>query len=228
MKELHSDIAEKTTDRLGDDEAGLFVNAYTDFMIVQFEIDGAYSEAEKVNIVFQTFLGMLKELSWLQLYFYAGNYPVLKGRLRYLWEAIFRGYFLETDPATKNLGVDDRVMQIDKMNLNWNSCMSKVLSQISPAADVPKAIAEAHIIWKELNQYVHPSGYLQMRLIDPSALLVHDAFDEQWARSVLVIAPKILDLVVLAVIRFHSRILPEIDTTKFALKYPNVELLAKP
>jgi hypothetical protein len=55
---------------------------------------------------------------------------------------------------------------------------------------------------------VHPSGDLRLMLVDASALLARDAFEEEWARETLAAAAGVFELIWLAVTSRFPDIIP--------------------
>ena len=65
-------------------------------------------------------------------------------------------------------------------------------------------------VWQSLNHCVHPSDELRLRLVDESALLVKDAFDEGWARETIETASTVFGLIWLVVMRRFPTAIPAV------------------
>jgi hypothetical protein len=210
-------IADETIRCLGQGRASLFIDLYNDALDIQGAILDAYSEEERLrSLMFADFTGLLKELHWLHAIFLFGNYPFVVSRLRHDWEWLFRAYHADTyaqhNPSASDapeLTLDDKnawLMQ-QETRLNWNTLIAPTLARLFPA-DAPEARHE-HFrpLWDRLNRMVHPSGELRLMLVDESALLVRDAFDERWARETLADAAEVFALIWLAILsRFPAAV----------------------
>ena len=89
------EIAQQTVDHFGAEKADHFMRIAGDGLKIKLEIMSGYTQQEQTNLINHQAWGLVKELKWLEFLFLAGNYPLVKNRLRYIWEAVFRAYFVE-------------------------------------------------------------------------------------------------------------------------------------
>src|SRR5262249_25330081 len=90
-------IAQETVAALGDERASLFVYLYNDALDIGSAVRDSYSEEERgQSLTFVDFMGVCKEIHWLGVIFLAGTYPLVLGRLRFIWELIFRAVYADT------------------------------------------------------------------------------------------------------------------------------------
>jgi len=134
--------------------------------------------------------------------FLAGNYPLLLGRLRFIWELVFRA--LEADCCEQESGptVDDKHEWLarNEKSMGWRTPILPLLERLFPM-DNQKEIENCFKpTWDTLNCYVHPSAILRDDLIEESGLLFRDAFDEKLANKALHYATEVFELVWLAVL----------------------------
>jgi hypothetical protein len=78
--------------------------------------------------------------------------------------------------------------------------------------------ARLHALWDELNQCVHPSPELVHRLCDDSALLIRNAFDEQWALQTLETSYAVFALVWLVILKCFPKAIGGIAANLAAFK----------
>jgi hypothetical protein len=211
------ELAEDTIRCLGEETAALFVELSNDAFDIHRAITNAYPEGERLHrLVFADLTALYKELHWLLALFLSGNYPLVLCQLRHDWEWLFRAYHADTY-AQHNAGatdapgptLDDKIAWLmqRETKLGWNTVIAPTLAHLFPA-DAPGAAQDRFKpLWDRLNRVVHPSGDLRLRLVDKSALLVRDAFDEGWARETLADAAEVFGLIWLAVLsRFPDAI----------------------
>jgi hypothetical protein len=223
-------IERKTMRVLGTRKGSFFVSIYNDALDMNSAVIDAYGKSP-FDLLFHTSWGFLKEIHWFHFLFVAGNYPLLKSRLRFIWEAMFRAYYAEKSPKAPP-AIDDKLdwLETHKPRLDWTTCIAPVLKELFPR---PNATEEETFRtyyrrrWQELNLYVHPSAYLHRRLIGDSVLHMKDAFDKEWALDTIHAATDVFDLVWLALLRFHERAIDLVARRKPKLKYPIVDLLLK-
>lgn len=207
-------IERKTMRVLGKNRARFFVHVYMDCMEIVFAINDAYSPDSRMNLVFYAVLGLMKEVQWFNFLFVAGNYPLLKARLRFNWEMVFRAHFIETykqtdpkKPPTPGSTIDEKLdwWERNEKHLNWSKCLEPTLRKVFPLADREQEVRDHYrerLV--ELHRYAHPSAYLADRLLGDSVLHVKDNFDKDWAISTLDTASVVFDLIWLAVLGFHQ------------------------
>jgi hypothetical protein len=204
------EIADETEQRLGSENASLFVSIYTDWMDVYSAVFGAYSSRVTVtSLLAGDFMNLGKDIFWLHRLFHWGNYPLINRTLRYMWELIFRAFYTETyaaehpgDADAPGPSIDDKAIWLGAREdrLNWSNCIAPMLEHLLPVQDHAKIAAEYRPLWKRLCNSVHATYELRDKLIEESALAVRDGFDEQWARETLDMAAKVFDLIWLAVL----------------------------
>ena len=127
---------------------------------------------------------------------------MLLGRLRFIWELIFRALYADICEQESGPTVDDKHewLAASENRMGWPNLMLPVLRQVF-AQDDEKAIRDCFKpIWETLNGYVHPSATLREDLIEDSGLLFRDAFDENLASKSLHYASQVFDLLWLAML----------------------------
>jgi hypothetical protein len=204
-----SQNAAETERVLGRDKAHFFVDIYNDALDIQFAISDGYPKQELTSLVYADFMGVCKEIHWLQVMFLAGNYPLLLARLRFIWELIFRALYAdtyqqqqETQREPPGLTVDEKHwwLESEERTLNWRTVVLPILHRLFKAKDAKEIEQCFKPVWDALNCYVHPSGVLRYELIEESSLLFRDAFDENLANKSLHYAKEVIELVWVAVL----------------------------
>ncbi len=213
----------------GYEKGGLFVNIANDLIDINGALFDSYRPDELNNLVFLTFWGVFKELTWFQFLFVSGNYPLLKSRLRFVWESMFRAYYAQTYSGREAPGpsADDKVswLEAQERHLRWENCIELVLRQLFPLADREQEVREYyHGRWQELNRYVHPSAYLAGRMVGDSALHFIDNFDKEWALATVAAATDVFDLVWLAVLQAFPKAGDRIAQEELSVEYPILKL----
>jgi len=228
-------IAEETFRSLGKERAGYFTRLFNDWIDILSAVHDTYSEDEILDsLMYIYFSGLSKEVHWFQLLFLTGNYPLLHRSLRYVWEMIFRAYYVDTyvrkspdDPEPPGPTVDDKAEWLGKYELKLKMYkwffVRGVLRRLLPQAKGTEIEEYYNSLWDKLNKYVHPSKSLLDRMVVPvSSLLVRDSFDKEWASETIKTATMIFDLVWLAVISRFPRSAESIAQKRFHLEYPIV------
>jgi hypothetical protein len=82
--------------RLGDKKGRLFIDIVNEAVAVNGAIVREYRAEELDNLVFLAAQGVFKEARWLHLFFVSGHYGLLKSRLRFIWEWVFRAFWAES------------------------------------------------------------------------------------------------------------------------------------
>ncbi len=228
-----ADIERKTMRSLRK-KGHLFINVANDWIDINGAILDAYAEGERESFMLVTFWGLFKEVTWLHLFFVAGNYPLLLSRLRFIWESVFGAYYAETyKPRSRRdrapgPSADDKVAWLEQQErqLGWRDCIGPTLCKIFPlAAREKKVLDHYHDLWNQLNRYVHPSAYLANRLIGPSTLSATDNFDKEWAAETLGIATHVFDLVWVAVLAFYPKAFDKLVQEGLSAKYPILDMV---
>lgn len=207
-------IEQETMAVLGEEKGNFFVVVANDWIDITSAVSNAYPGQQVIDLVMGTTSGLFKEVSWLHLHFIAGNYPLIMSRLRFIWESVFRAFYVEhfplrkppSDWTTPGTSPDDRLEWLDKYEskLNWNTCYEPVLLHVfPPQAHDPEIISGFAGLYKHLHKYAHPSAYLTLLMVGDSALHATDAFDEEWARETIEIAVRVFDLVWMLVLAHH-------------------------
>jgi hypothetical protein len=220
-------IERKTMKRLGR-KAHLFVHVANDWIDINGAILDAYPKAEAQSFLLITFWGLFKEVSWLQLFFVAGNYPLLLSRLRFIWESVFRAYYAETyQPRSRKDGApgpspDDKAAWLEQRErqLGWSDCLRPTLRKVVALPESQQIVDGRFELWKHLCRYVHPSAYLAGRMVGRSALHATDNFDRRWAVETLEAATCVFDLVWLAVLSFYPKALVRLTRDGLLGEYP--------
>jgi hypothetical protein len=214
------EIAEQTAAKLGEQTAGLFVELYNDAIDIQGAILGANPQADLLNsLVFTEFTGLFKELHWLHVLLVSGNYPIVLTRLRFNWERLFRARHAdayvaehpnEADAPGPTIAEKHDWLTEREERLNWGTTIAPTLARLIPGADETCIGSHYRPLWQRLNRCVHPSGELREKLVSESALLVHDAFDEEWAREALTYAAQVFALIWMAVLSRFPAAIPRV------------------
>src|SRR5438132_7038878 len=163
-------IERETIEQLGEEKAGFFVYAANDCITVSSAVMDAYPGEKSHSLVLPTVWGLFKEAYWFHFFFVAGNYPLLLGRLRFVWESMFRAYFAEHYPMgpCRNWDApgptpDDKLAWLDEhgKDLRWDTCIEPVLRAVFPLADREQEVRDHYNErFKHLHRYAHPSAYL--------------------------------------------------------------------
>jgi len=228
-------IAEETFRSLGKEQAGYFTSLANDWIEIWGAIRDTYSEDELSNgLMYIYFPALFKEVYWLQLLFLAGNYPLLHRSLRYVWEMIFRAYYIDTyarespdDPEPPGPTVNDKVEWLGKHELKLQMYkwvfVRGVLRRLLTQAKGTEIEEDYKALWDKLNEYVHPSKALLDRMVvDVPGFLMTDSFDKEWASETIDTATMIFDLVWLAVIWRFPRCAELLAQRGLLLEYPIV------
>jgi hypothetical protein len=228
-------IAEETFRSLGKEQAGYFTSLANDWIDILSAILDAYSKDEIFDsLMYIYFSGLFKEVYWFQLLFLAGNYPLLHRSLRFVWEMIFRAYYVDTyvrkspdDPEPPGPTIDDKVRWLAKHEremFQWGKFMKPTLRRLLPQAKGTEIEKYYKSLWDKLNEYVHPSKALLLDRMVVNALgfLMTDSFDKEWASETIETATKIFDLVWLAVISRFPNCAELIAQRGLLLEYPIV------
>ena len=228
------EIAEETFRSLGKEWAGYFTRLFNDWIEIWGSIRDTYSEDELSDgLMYIYFSGLSKEVHWFQLLFLAGNYPLLHRSLRFVWEMIFRAYYVDTyvrkspdDPEPPGPTVDDKVEWLarhEREMFQWEKFMKPTLRRLLPQAKGAEIEEHYKSLWDKLNEYVHPSRALLDRMVvDVPGSLMTDRFDKGWALETIETATMIFDLVWLAVISRFPGCAELIAQKRLRLKYPIV------
>lgn len=206
---------------LGAEKAHFFVDVYNDALNIGIALSDCYPDKQELltSMVYADFMGLCKEIHWLELMFLAGNYPLLLSRLRYDWEMIFRALYADTyekekdtDPEPPGPTLDEKHEWLGKLEeqnrLNANTIIYPLLRQLLRANDPDEIEAYFRPLWKGLNAFVHPSATVRDRLVRESALLVRDGFDEELAKEALYYATEVFELIWLAVTALFPKTRP--------------------
>jgi hypothetical protein len=227
---LHK-IAEETCRSLGEEQAMHFINLANDWIDILSAVLDTYSKDELSNsLMYIYFNGLLKEVRWFQLLFFSSNYPLLHRNLRFVWEMIFRAYHVDTysldSPEPPGPTIDDKVewlAQHETKLFTWDKFMKSTLRQLLHQAEGTEMEECYHLLWKKLNEYVHPSTALLARMVvDVPGFLMTDSFDKEWASETIQAATMIFDLVWVAVISRFPRCAELIVQKGLHLEYPIV------
>jgi len=230
------EIAEETFRSLGEEQAEYFTSLANDWIDILSAILDAYSKDELFDsLMYIYFSGLFKEVYWFQLLFLAGNYPLLHRSLRFVWEMIFRAYYVDTyvrestdDPEPPGPTVDHKAEWLGKYELKlkmykW-SFVRGVLRRLLPQAKGTEIEEYYNSLWDKLNEYVHPSKALLLdrMVVNAPGFLMTDSFDKEWASETIETATMIFDLVWLAVISRFPGCAELIAQRGLLLEYPIV------
>jgi len=227
-------IAEETFHSLGEEQAMYFINLANDWIEILGAIRDTCSEDEFLNsLMYICFSGLFKEVRWFQLLFFSGNYPLLYRNLRFIWEMIFRAYYVDTyalespdAPEPPGPTIDERVewlAQHERKLFKWDKFVKPTLRQLLPQVEATEMEEYYHLLWDKLNEYVHPSKALLDRMVvGVPGLLMTDSFEKEWASETIEMATMIFDLVWVAVISRFPSCAELIAQKGLLLEYPIV------
>jgi hypothetical protein len=210
------EVAEQTVERLGEETARRFFVLSSDWVDIQNDaLLEAYSpEQLNTSLLYLDFLGLFKELRWLQLLLYFGNYALIYRTLRFDWELIFRGLFADMHqvlfPGRQDGPGDDKAAWLEdrETKLGWNEVMQPVLQWLLPRPEHSDIEKRYRPLWRKLHKFVHGSTEIRERMIDESNLLLVDNYDDQWARESIQDGTEVFDLIWLAVLSRFSKCVP--------------------
>lgn len=208
-------IRRETITRLGNKDALHIIDFHVNNWIdISKWIYSEYSVEEQKIVYFQ-FFRLLKEIYWLQLLFFMGNYPVSYRNLRYILELISQAYYINQEYP--DLTLDEQIGKIKGIEekIYGLNIVQSTLCKILPNEYIQTEIKS---LWIYLNKHAHPSA-LQMDRVateDFSSLLI-DSFNENLARDVLKTTNEIFDLVYSIIFKNFPKI------KELALKYEFID-----
>jgi hypothetical protein len=233
------EIERETVEVLGEEDVHVFVNIWNDSLEIENAIDQIYGEDERTqSLVAVRLWEFSRELLNLQVLFLCGNYSLLRARLRFIWEMIFRAFYADTyekkspnDPVKPGPSIDDKSVWLENLEenrgLSWRNIIKPTLYRIFPLAEEQGEVPDYyHKLWKDLNNYVHPTHFLVERMIDRDGILI-DRFDQEWAKETIDVAMDVFDLVWLAVIARFPGCLKMVATQGLIVEYPRTEEILK-
>lgn len=101
-----------------------------------------------------------------------------------------------------------------------------MLGKVFPLVEQEQEVREHYRqLWQSLNRYVHPSVALVSRMIEESALMVTDSFDETWATEIIQDATEVFDLIWLAVISRFPCCVPLLAQQEYGLACPLTQVV---
>jgi hypothetical protein len=223
-------IERQTIEVLGEEKAAFFLNAANDCVRVGAAVGEAYPAEKGFDLMLPTLGGLFKEARWFHTFFVAGNYSLLMSRLRFVWESIFRAYFVAHYPigdspkwAMPGSTIEEQMLWLEEhgRHLRLDTCIEPVLLAVFPHAANDQSISEnCKEMFLYLHQYAHPSAYLLDRKMVNPALLFTDTFDEQWARQTLEIGARVFALIWMAVFAHYPIAFEQVEPLEG--KYPLV------
>jgi hypothetical protein len=95
MCKLLAPVERETLEKPGEEKSGFFMTVANDWFAINTALQAAYPGARDHNLVVFTFWSLFKAVRWLQFLFVAGNYPLLLGHIRFVWESVYRAYVAE-------------------------------------------------------------------------------------------------------------------------------------
>jgi hypothetical protein len=215
-----AEVAEQTKEQLAPDQSACFVNLYNDWLDIRGSILDAYPHTDLLNsLVVADLLSLGKELHWMHRLFHWGNYPLIYRNVRYAWELMALAYFADVDeikaPDTitdrPGNSLDDKAAWLERhgMKINWRTVISRIRDKVIDRAE----LEHFGKIWGDLNRCVHASRSLRDRMLNESALLVKDAFDQNWGVDTCRAASDVFDLIWLIVLRRFPNCIPVLATS---------------
>lgn len=223
-------IERQTIEILGEKKAAFFLNASNDSVRVGAAVYKAYPADTGFDLMLPTLGELFKEARWFHTLFVAGNYSLLISRLRFIWESIFRAYFVEHYPMGDSRewplpgqSNEEKLLwlEVHGHKLNLKNCIKPVLLAVFPHAARDESIFKnCQDMFLYLHKYAHPSAYLLDRKMVKPALLFTDAFDEEWAMQTLDIGTRVFSLIWMAVFAHYPNAFEEVEP--FEGEYPVV------
>jgi hypothetical protein len=111
--------------------------------------------------------------------------------------------------------------------LSWGNVIEPTLRRVFRLAEKEGEVLDYyHKLWKDLNNYVHPTHFLVERMIDRDAILI-DRFDQEWAKETIDVARDVFDLVLLAVIARFPGCLEMVARHGLIVEYPRTKEILK-
>lgn len=233
-------IAAETFRSLGKERATHFTSLANDWIDILSVILDTYCKDKPSNSLMYFYFSsaLFKEVHWFQLLFLAGNYAFLNRNLRFVWEMIFRAYYVDTyvrespcDPKPPGPTLDDKIKwlaQHERKMFQWNRFMKPRLRQLLPQAAGTEIEQHYKSLWNKLNEYVHPSkALLDKMVVDVPESLITDRFDREWALETTETASMIFGLVWLAVISTFPESAELLAQKRLRLDYPIVTAALK-
>jgi len=224
-------IAAETFRSLGEEQAMYFINLANDWIdILSAVLDTCSKDELSSSLMYIYLSSLLKEVRWFQLLFFSGNYPLLHRNLRFVWEMIFRAYYVDTysldAPEPPGPTIDDKVewlAQHERKLFKWDKFVKPTLRGLLPQVEGTEMEEYYHLLWDKLNEYVHPSKALLDRMVvGVPGFLMTDSFDKEWVSETIEMATMIFDLVWVAVISRFPSCAELIAQKGLLLEYPIV------
>jgi hypothetical protein len=95
--EQYQEIERETVETLGEENAHVFLSIWEDSLEFENAINQTYAQDQTVRSLLAVRLWEFsRELLNLQVLFLCGNYSLLRSRLRFIWEMIFRAFYADT------------------------------------------------------------------------------------------------------------------------------------
>lgn len=208
-------VAEETLAAFGPERVCYFTEVANDWIDLQKAILQEYSHKEVTeSLVCCKFAGLFKEVVWFQFHFLAGNYPVLNRGLRFVWEMLYRAYYVDTY-ATEHWGtlpapgpsLYDKVewLRQHERGFRWGTVIQPILERLLPTSERPRIATQFAPLWQRLNEHAHPSVAYLEQAMGETAAFVRDAFDPNWSAETLQRAEQAFDLLWLVVVSRFPR-----------------------
>ncbi len=233
------EIERETVEVLGEEDALVFVNIWNDSLEIENAIAQIYGHDERTqSLVAVRLWEFSRELVNLQTLFLCGNYSLVRARLRFIWEMMFRAFYADTyekkspnDPDKPGPSIDDKSVWLENLEenrgLGWGNTIKPTLCRIFPLAEKEGEVLDYyHKLWKDLNNYVHPTHFLVETMIDRDGLLV-DRFSQEWAKETVRVATDIFDLIWALVISRFPGCLEMVAKQGLIVEYPMTKQILK-
>ena len=163
-----------------------------------------YREEVRNSLLFFYYCMVFKEICWMQLLFLMCNYSAVYRNLRYVWELIFQGYYVDSRCSDEDL--DRRIelaRELEEERYGWR-LVNSVLKDLGFSDNE----IEKHVrpLWVYLNKHAHPSP-LQFEEVARAdfSILVTDAFNKELAVSLLRKTDAVFDLIHYAMLKSFSK-----------------------
>lgn len=166
------------------------------------------------SLLFFYFFTLFKKVYWMQLFFLSANYSAIYKDLRYIWELISQGYYIDSR-CSKNMSLDQRMglaQQLEEEKYGWK-LVKDVLKDLGFNDNDIKII---HQLWIYLNKHAHPSPKQFNEIArEDFSIFVTDSFNKNLAISLLRKIDCVFDIIYLILLREFSGAIKHAKKYKF-------------
>jgi len=182
-----------------------------------------YKNESENSVLFFFFTLLFKEIYWLQLIFLYTNYPIVYRNLRYLWELITLGYYIEE--KFPNISLDEGMDMALKIEENgtfgWRLIITSFPSILEKSIEEVKN--ELHPLWKYLCKHAHPSGMVFHEIAEKDfSALITDSFNDELSQALLSKLDIVFDLIYACIFKRFPKILRLAANYEFLVEWKNL------